>query len=351
MFPDILYKSMKKFMLLMICMLFLLAIGMVACDSEDEEYNRIQYNHRTSKRLVQLLAIGNSYSQDALAYVPFIMQNMGVDADILIGILMQSSSSLKMHVDNFEKYTAAYTFFLYDGGSSWKNYGHKTIQWALDNCNWDIVILQQSTQSAYTWSKYQPWCDKMISYVRGYVDYPVKFIWHQPQVRPAQSNKGANWSDAEITEHYENTARSSKRILEETICEYVVPVGTAIQNARSITRIKALGDYAKNPLNTSGWGYLTCEDGVHLQEGLPCQIAAYTFVMALLDIYGYKNYSILGETTRVTAKWASGKSIPGPHGDYIASTDENCRIAQECVIMAMEHPFEVTDMNYFISEK
>ena len=61
---------------------------------------------------------GNSYSQDALAYVPFIMRNMGVDADILIGILMQSSSSLKMHVDNFEKDTAAYTFYLYDGGSS-----------------------------------------------------------------------------------------------------------------------------------------------------------------------------------------------------------------------------------------
>lgn len=340
-----------KNIFIIVGILFMFVMGIMACTSEEDVQNRIQYEHRTSGRMIQLLAIGNSYSQDALAYVPFIMQNMGLDVDILIGILMQSSSSLKMHVDNFEKDTAAFIFYLYDGGSSWKNYGQKTIQWALDNCNWDIVILQQSTQSAYTWSKYQPWCDKMINYVRGYVDYPVKFIWHQPQVRPAQSNKGANWSDEIITEHYVKTAESSKRIVEETACEMVVPIGTAIQNARSIDKIKVLGGYANNPLNTSKLGYLTPNDGVHLQEGLPCQIAAYTFVLSLLKLYGLEQYSIIGETTRVTAEWAAGKSIPGPHGDYIGSTDENCRIAQECAIMAIEHPFEVTDMNYLIKTK
>lgn len=343
---------MKKSIFIMTSTFLLLSMDMTSCGFE-EEYNRIQYEHRTSKNIIQLLSIGNSYSQDALAYVPFIMQNMGVDTDIQIGILMQSSSSLEMHVDNFEKDAAAYIFFLYDGGSSWKNYGHKTIQWALDNCNWDIVTLQQSSQATHSWSNYQPWCNKLIDYVRGYVDYPVKFVWYQPMARPAKSNAnistGDNWSDAEITEHYENTARSSKRILEETICEYVVPVGTAIQNARSITRIKTLGDYATNLHNTSKMGYLTANDGVHLQEGLPCQIAAYTFVLSLLDLYGLDQYSILGETTRVTSEWARGKSIPGPHGSYIGSTDENCRIAQECAIMAIKNPYEVTDMNTIIN--
>lgn len=342
---------MKKYLLLIICTFFLLTMGITSCGSEKKKYNRIQYEHRTSKNIIRLLSIGNSYSQDALAYVPFIMQNMEVDADILIGILMQSSSSLKMHVDNFEKDTAAYTFFLYNGGSSWKNYGHKTIQWALDNCNWDIVTLQQSSQTAYTWSSYQPWCNKLINYVRGYVNYPIKFVWYQPMARPASSNSGTNWSDGIIIEHYKETAENSHRIMTETICEAVVPVGTAIQNARTIPALKVLGDYASNPLNTSGKGYLTCKDGVHLQEGLPCQIAAYTFVQVLLDVYGIKENSIIGETTRVTSEWARGKSIPGPNGDYIGSTDENCRIAQECAIMAVKNPYEVTGMNDIINLK
>ena len=340
---------MQKYMLLMVSTLFSLVMGMASCVNEDEELNGIQYEHRTSKRIIKLLSIGNSYSQDALAYVPFIMQNMCVDADILIGILMQSSSSLKMHVDNFEKDTAAYKFYLYDGGSAWKDCGRKTIQWALDNCNWDVVILQQSSQAVHSWSNYQPWCNKLIDYVRGYVNYPVKFVWYQPMARPASSNGGANWSDEIIIEHYVKTAESSQRILEETDCEILVPVGTAIQNARSIELIKTLGDYANNSLNTSGLGYLTCKDGVHLQEGLPCQIAAYTFVQVLLDVYGFNSYSIIGETTRVTSEWASEKSIPGPHGDYIGSTDENCRIAQECAIMAVKNPYEVTDMNTIIN--
>lgn len=337
---------MKNYMFLIVGMFFLFA---TVCCSDEEELNEIKYEHRTSKKIIQLLSIGNSYSQDALAYVPFIMQNMGVDVDILIGILMQSGSSLEMHVDNFEKNANVYTFYLYNGGLSWKNYGERTIQWALDKCKWDIVTLQQSSTTASIWSEYQPWCNKLINDVCGYVDYPVKFIWYQTPTRSAESNGGANWSDDTIYEYFKKTAANSQKILEETLCEEVVPVGTAIQNARSITRIKALGDYAKNPLNTSGFGYLTPNDGVHLQEGLPCQIAAYTFVQVLLDVYGFNDYSIIGETTRVTREWACWKSIPGPHGDYIGSTDENCRIAQECAIMAIEHPFEVTDMNYTIN--
>lgn len=221
----------------------------------------------------------------------------------------------------------------------------------MDNCNWDIISLQQSSQTAPTWSTYQPWCNIFINYIRGYVDYPVRFIWYQVPTRSARSNSGVNWSDEVINEYYEKTVEYSRRIIDETACEVVVPVGTAIQNARTIDAIKALGDYTNNPLNTSGWGYLTCKDGVHLQEGLPCQIAAYTFVMSLLELYGLNQYSIIGETTRVTAEWAYGKSIPGPHGDYIGSSSENCLIAQKCAVLAMKHPFEVIDMNDIINPK
>lgn len=328
---------MKKHMFIIVGMLFLFAMGVMGCDREEES--------PSSRTKIRLLSIGNSYSQDALAYVPFIIQNMGVDVDIQIGILMQSSATLAMHVDNYTNESAAYTFYLYNGGSSWQKLGKKTIKWAMDNYQWDIVSLQQGSGSAYRWSTCQPYLNKLINLIDSYVTESIKFMWYQTQTRPAQSNNGANWDDETIVDHYVNTSEASKRIMEETSCEILVPVGTAIQNARSIASIKALGDYANNPLNTSGKGYLTCKDGVHLQEGLPCQIAAYTFVQVLLDVYGFKDYSIIGETTRVTADWASEKSIPGPHGDYIGSDDTNSLIAQKCAIMAIENPYEVTDMN------
>lgn len=297
-----------------------------------------------NKKKIKLLAIGNSYTQDALAYVPYILQNMGIDVDIQIGILMESSAPLSNHVANFTDEKDAYYFYRHDGGMSWKNLGLKSIQYALDEYTWDIVCMQQSSQKAFDWSSYQPHCNNLINLISKYTAYPIKFMWYQPMARPAQTNSGVNWNDEVITEHYESTAYASERIMKETVIELLVPVGTAIQNARTISSIKAMGDYANNPNNKSGLGYLTPNDGVHLQEGLPCQIAAYTFVLSLLKEYGFSERSILGESTRVTTEWASGKSIPSPHGDYIGSTDENCIIAQQCAIMAVKNPYQVTDM-------
>lgn len=340
---------MKKFMLLMTCVLFLLAIGMTSCDSEKEG------TLQTSKKKIRLLSIGNSYSQDALAYVPFILQNMGVDVDIHIGILMQSSSTTKMHVDNFTQEKAAYNFYYFWGGDSWHVKSSKTIQWALENYEWDIIIQQGVPRSTdHPDSKNNNML--LHNLISNYVDYPVKFAWYQTTVRPAiangnesDSNAGVNRSEEDQLARYQDGVVFAQEMMSSDVFEYLIPVGTAVRNARTIPTLDAMGDYSNHPKNTSGKGYLTAYDGVHLQEGLPCQIAAYTFVMALLDICGYKDYSILGETTRVTSEWASRKSIPGPHGDYIGSTDENCRIAQECVIMAMKHPYEITDMNYIIN--
>lgn len=315
-------------------------------DGYNDFYLERQYN-KGAKKKIRMLLIGNSATDDALSYVPFIMQNMGVDVEYQIGIAMMSSSTLEDHLDNFENETAAYGFRLYTEGTSWQNYPSKTIQWMLDNYQWDIVSLQQAAPQKI--DTYQPYLNQLINLISGYVDYPIKFIWYQTHIFSAQSNGGAPRSEATITEYYEAEAEYTKSILANTLCEYVVPVSTAIQNARGIIALKTIGDYADNPNNKTGFGYLNYYDGVHLQEGLPCQIAAYTFILAILDIYGFKEYSINGETTRVTSDWTQGKNIPSPHGDPVGSTDENCLIAQKCAIMAIKNPFEVTDMSYIIN--
>ena len=303
------------------------------------------------RKTIRLLSIGNSASDDALSYVPFIMQNMGLDVDFQIGILMRSSATLQTHVTNFEDENAVYGFRLYDGGTAWVNSPEGddgvTIQSVLDGYHWDIICLQQAQpQKAET---YQPYCDELINLITVHINYPVKFIWYLTQIFSATQNSGAPRSEETIQSYYESAVLAAQTVKEQTVCDFVVPVGTAIQNARSIEAIKTIGAYSTNPNNSTGFGYLNAYDGVHLQEGLPCQIAAYTFILSLLDIYGMKEYSVNAETTRVTAEWTTGKNIPSPHGTPIGSTTENCLIAQKCAIMAMRHPYEVTDMNYIIN--
>ena len=294
---------------------------------------------------IKILSIGNSYSADALSYVPFILENMGVEANIQIGILLMGGASLANHVDNFEQQAPNYYFFTHEGNSSWHFYGQQTIQHALDNYEWDIIMLQHVSYKAPNWSSYQPSLNTLIGLISNYLDYAVRFGWYMVQSRPAMSLNGPNHPDETIISNYSNIALNAQRVLNETACEFVVPVGTAIQNARTIPDIKALGDYANIEENTSGLGYLNA-DGVHLQEGLPCQIAAYTFVLSILEQYGgLEAYSILGDSIRVTPEWLEGKNIPGINGEPIGSDDNNCNIGQQSAIEAFNNPYEITDMN------
>lgn len=325
----------------------------LVCNTYAYLYADVDVRRDTSaspRKRLRFLAIGNSYSQDALAYVPFILDGMGEDIDLTIGILMQSSSTVSDHWSNFQNNTAAYTFnYITPGASAWSRSTSKTMKWALETYEWDVIMFHNYATAATNWSSHQPYINKLINGIYTLIDYPVKFAWMLPQEMPAKSNGGANWSDAEILSRYESAATNSERVINETLCDIIIPTGTAIQNARTIASLKAMGAYASNSNNTSGNGYLCPDDGVHLQEGLPCQIAAYTVILSILDLIGASKKSVYGEGTRVTSQWAQDKAIPSPHGDYIGSTDENCKMAQMCAIMAHKHPYEVTDMNYIIN--
>jgi hypothetical protein len=294
---------------------------------------------------IKILSIGNSYSLDALSYVPFILENLNIDVNIQIGILYMGGATLNDHVNNFQNQAPNYYFFYYDGGGAWQNLGQRTIQSILYNYDWDIIMLQQVSHLAASWSTYQPTLNTLTSLLVDFIDYPVKFGWYMVQSRPARSPNGPNHPDETIVSNYTSIATNAQRVLNETVCEFVVPVGTAIQNARTVLDIKALGDYANVGENSSGLGYLNY-DGVHLQEGLPCQVAAYSFVLSILEQYGGLDaYSIIGESTRVTPEWIEGKGIPGANGVPVGSDDTNSLIGQRSAMEAFHKPFEITDMN------
>ena len=298
---------------------------------------------------IKILSLGNSYSSDAFAYVPFILENMLENVHVQIGILNMASATIPVHVASFENEDPGYHFYLYNGGGAWQYRSQHTIQYALDNYEWDIIMLQQASGYAAYWSYYQPSLDTLLSLFNNYLDYPVKYGWYMVQARPARAINGENYPEETILSKYSRIVENSQRVINETACEFLVPIGTAVQNARTIPELKAMGDYADIELNTSGLGYM-CQEGIHLQEGLPSQIAAYTMVHAILEQYGcLENHSILGENTRVTAEWLEGKKIPGKNGEPIGSNDTLCLIGQQCVIEAFNNPYEITDMNDFFN--
>lgn len=322
-----------------------------------KDWQKKNFTPETPKKQVRILAIGNSYSQDALAYVPYILPNISDDIDLTVGILYKDGASLADHWSAWEGNTNAYTFWIYQNESGWASQSSKSIRYALDNYEWDIIVThQKSSDSYYPDDAYevnhQPYLNNLLNAIQNYVDYTVKYAWMLIQSRPGRGGTGTpNYTDAQILSDFNNIVANAQTVLDETLCEAVIPWGTAIQNARTISSICELGHYADQSAysgNTSGKGYLTY-DGVHLQEGLPCQIAAYSVILSILGLCGESYKSVIGETTIADAAWLQEKTIPGGNGVSVGATKENVMLGQKCAVMAFKKPYAVTDMNYIVN--
>lgn len=281
-------------------------------------------------KVLRVLAVGNSYTQDALAYTPYIMANVapGVKYDVLN--LYQSGATLANHWTNYQNATAAYAAHRSTNGGAWVSLGTKSIQDALSLAEWNVILWNQGSTSAATLSSYQPYLNNLINAVFGAINYPVKHGFVLCQSRPKINT--TDLTDAQILTNYNSISSAVQSIVGSTLIDFVIPIGTAVQNARA-TSLNSLGDYGK----------LTYE-GAHLQEGLPCQLAAYTSVLTFLDLIGEKNRGVFAEKTRATASYLANKGIPGPNGSSVGVTEENVLKAQKCAIMAHKFPYQVSSI-------
>lgn len=122
-----------------------------------------------------------------------------------------------------------------------------------------------------------------------------------------------------------------------------IPIGTAIQDARTIADFLEIG-HTKNMLY----------DGQHMQAGLAPLLAAYTISMYILDMLGEKNVAVYRSSfvpTQENAEkinaWKATGATPMTHGQAEGVTTANILAAQEIAAMAIKYPAVITDCSEF----
>jgi hypothetical protein len=287
----------------------------------------------SGKSSFKLLAIGNSYSRDALSYVPKLIENIAPNIDLTIGILYYGGSSLQGHYE-FIRTNANYeAFYLYDKttGGKWLTTQSKNIDYALALTEWDVITLQQQSSNSRDYSTYQPYLNNIIDLLLQKISYPVKFGWLlTPSYPDGYSGLSSDTSD----EMFEKICLSVQSVMDNTAVEFYIPCGTAIQNART-TSLKDLGDFG-------GLSY----EGLHLQEGIPCLLEAYVATLYILDMVGCKHKGIYGNQVRPTQEKVVEWNVPQRNGSSVGVTDENCFLAQKCATMAIKNSLKITNINF-----
>lgn len=215
-------------------------------------------------RTVRVLAIGNSFSEDALLqHLHEIVAEAG--DTIIIGNLSIGGCELQKHAYNARHDAPIYRYHSIDCDGRMTQTDNYTMKAALAGEHWDVVTLQQASHYSGIADSYSPWLGMLIAYVReNTVGDPV-IGFHQTW---AYASSASHWAfryyGNNQLEMYRHICDAARQAMADNAISLVLPSGTAIQNARATS----LGDNLNR-------------DGYHLDMKIGRYIAACTWYCAL----------------------------------------------------------------------
>ena len=213
---------------------------------------------------LKILAIGNSFSDDAMEYVYQVAKDAGVEK-ITLGNMFIGGCSLATHLDNAKNDKGAYDFRTNTEGK-WSTKGGTSIKTAVSSQNWDFITFQQVSGYSGVADSYDD-LNELIAIVKPLCP-DATLAWHMTWAYKTGSTHGdfAKYNRDQMTMYNAIVDAVNTKILTNTDISIVIPSGTSIQNVRT----SFIGDMTR--------------DGFHLSTGLGRYIASMTFVKALTGL-------------------------------------------------------------------
>ncbi len=257
-------------------------------------------------KTVRVLAVGNSFSEDAVdQYLHELALASGDTA--IIGNLYIGGCPLERHVNNIraDKHDYRYRKIGVDGKRK-ERHGVSVAEALVDD-NWDYVSVQQASPFSGMYETYEKSMPELLKYIKDNGPKKAKPILHQTWAyqQGAPHSGFKNYGNDQTT-MYNAIVDANRRAAKLGKIKFIVPSGTAIQNAR-----------------TSFVGDNMNRDGYHLDK----QLGRYTAACAW---YGK----------------LFGKS---PLGNSYAPAGMNKdlkKFAQLAADAALKSPEKVTDLSY-----
>ena len=281
---------MKQYKIVAICMciLLLLAGGAYA-----------------QQKTVRILAIGNSFSQDAVEqYLHELAEAEGIST--IIGNMFIGGCSLERHVKNARDNAPAYAYRKIGTDGKKREKGKMSLETVLADEDWDYVSLQQASPFSGMYETYEASLPELIEYVKARLPKKTKLMLHQTWAYASTSRHSGfkNYNCNQLT-MYQAIADAVKKAAKANKIKIVIPSGTAIQNART----SFIGDHLNR-------------DGYHLDVKIGRYTAACTWFERIFK------HNVVGNPY-------------APEG-----LDEARKaVAQKAAHAAVKHPYKVTELS------
>lgn len=252
---------------------------------------------------VKVLAIGNSFSEDAVEeHLSELARAEGLN--VIICNMYIGGCSIERHVNNLRGNIADYRYRKIGAdGKVTEKWGY-TLETVLAEEDWDYVSVQQ-VSSFSGFPETYVLLPELVGFVRDRVPEDAVIMFHQTWAySPDSTHPNFVTYGKDQMKMYEAIVAAVNQETPKVGISLVIPSGTAIQNAR-----------------TSFLGNDLTRDGYHLSRPHGRYIAACTWLEAVLGVNPVGN-------------------------DYCPEgmTPEECRIAQKAAHKAVRKPSKVTEI-------
>ena len=307
-----------------------------------------------SKKDLNILVIGNSFSMDSFAYLPPVLSEALPEYNVNYGVAYTSSASIDDHVmwyNNNTKYTLYWEWN--ERLNKWRHFTStgdldrgKTLTDIMALRAWDIIYVQPASEvtspELIERNIIEPGRE-LLRILQGLALRPFTFLMGEWMGTLSEDPQYAGDHGDHVFGLIAAAMEQTQRALG---IDGVIPIGAAIQDARSNSTFQTLGSWVNKNMLYS--------DGIHMQSGIAPLIAAYTIAKYILRLIGMKRglfaSTFVPTTENCIAINAYSTTFVRPmtHGESDGVTTENIRAAQEIASFAVRYPDEVIDCSHVI---
>lgn len=312
-------------------------IALVSCSSDTPERQQTP-EQADPRHELNILCIGNSYTWDAMLYVPYIMQSIVPDLHMTIGILYTGAENLDNHYNSHMLSDKPYTYFhMSTDGNPWIKHKQSNLRSTINAAQWNLVTIQQSSSKSTNATSYS-YLQAAVDWIHENINVKATTSWLITPAYPVGSYR-LNHPEKYDIANERITSDEMYNMISECVqtsvngkVDLLIPIGTAIQNARHTT------------LSTVGRAGSLSYDGIHLQDGLPRLIAAYAVCESLLNYYKLNTH--IDKNKFVPTDRFIAENIPEEilTGAVVGIDSTNVAIATQCVFNAINNPFKISEI-------
>ena len=256
---------------------------------------------------VSVLAIGNSFTQDSMEFLWQLCNAAEEIESVKLGYLFIGGSSLQNDMINIHSGAKSYTYYKNTTGS-WET-SQSSIALALEDDDWDVVVLRNYGASLFTESNVWLRLDGIVDFIRQKEPH-AQLYWHATWAYD-QDHIDENYAGVvkDQAEAYDAIVEMVKqKIVARGDFEAIIPCVSSVQNMQT--------SYLSNSM---------MRDGYHLSYDIGRYVAGLTWFC-----------TITGAPPEATDWVPESNSYIKLHFSVI----------REAVSNALAHPFEVTESSY-----